>query len=1296
MPQVYVHVKPGDLDGSGALISGQSVNLNLSGDLVNQGSIAGRDVVSITAENVKNLGGRITGGDVAVRARTDLDNLGGIIDANNSLSAMAGRDLNVTTTTRSNSNAQGSITNVSRIAGLYVTAPSGGTLVASAGRDLTLAGAQIGNASTGGQTVVAAARDLNLGTVNTSSSQSLAWNSKNWRKDSTQQEVGSSIQTSGDLRLSAGNDLNARGASVTSEQGALVATAGNNVNLTSAQTTRDVDEAHQFKGSSSWFSKKTITTRNTLSETTTQGTTFSGNTTYVQAGNDINVTGSNVVSTVVTALLAKNDINVEGVANTTSQTHFTQTKQSGLLGTGGIGFTIGSRQTKDTTVDTQVVHEGSTIGSVSGNVVMSAGRDVSVKGSDVLAGQDIAMVGRNVNIEAVQDMAGHQETHEVKQSGLTVALKSAITDTVQAVYQSAKSAKEAPDNRLTALYAAKAGATLLANSDAMGKEYAAVSNGDAGSVSIQLSIGSSQSKSATDARASYAHGSQILGGGNVSIVAAGDKDASGQLKDGTGNLTAIGSNIKGQNVTLDAANDLLLKSAQNTSSQQSTNSNSGWSAGVGLSLGKQTGITFSASGYMGKGSANGQSMQQVNTNVEAGDTLTVRSGRDAKLDGAQAVGQRVVADIGRDLTIRSEQDTMQYHADQKQVSAGASFTYGTGGGSANISANWSKGDADYASVNRQSGLFGGEGGYNVQVGNHTQLDGGAIASTASADRNSFSTNSLSYTDISNHKEASASAGGVSMGSDMMSNPTYSLGKSALGGLLANAGKSTSDSSTTHAVIGNGTLNIRGDDKQSGQTIRRDINGATRALTQDDIGALQDSVNRRSEAGKVLTDVLTTLADDGIKKFLNPQAYKVFCIQQPCTNDQVANNQRVAERKEQLATEHPDWSGSKVEQQAIADVSDSLNNPNRNLSAEAVNRVAQGEQGLDSDLSGKEGQLKVNNIQTVPITVEDLAKLSDDEKKNSTVFSNGIFNDKDRAAQLALQMTPTSDDKTEIQKTGETTSNPTYLVHTDKASNVIGELIVAGIEKGAEVFGITTPAANLKASLDAELALSRNANGTANLTDGKPNYSNPIYDVGHSRGTMTQTDTMRELAQRGLTGVFITVIANNPAAEQTRLEGVTAVVTDKAPSFWAPPNDPVAVGVGGYKGSLNWTDISQMQGTSYSVHSCGGAAAVGCVPTNVNTNTLFSYTGLNVDTMNQNRQATTVQNLNNWLATPQPVNVPSMNLNTLQNNQNERNWQLQQVPSVSVPQINSTTPAGSVDTRLNQLDQLRQQLGATGG
>ena len=39
-PQLYVRVKPGDLDGSGSLISGDSINMNLTGDLNNSGTIA--------------------------------------------------------------------------------------------------------------------------------------------------------------------------------------------------------------------------------------------------------------------------------------------------------------------------------------------------------------------------------------------------------------------------------------------------------------------------------------------------------------------------------------------------------------------------------------------------------------------------------------------------------------------------------------------------------------------------------------------------------------------------------------------------------------------------------------------------------------------------------------------------------------------------------------------------------------------------------------------------------------------------------------------------------------------------------------------------------------------------------------------------------------------------------------------------------------------------------------------------------------------------------------------------------
>jgi filamentous hemagglutinin len=55
-------------DGSGALLAGKDVNLNLSCDLSNSGTIAGRNVVSITAENINNLGGKLSADKLALNA----------------------------------------------------------------------------------------------------------------------------------------------------------------------------------------------------------------------------------------------------------------------------------------------------------------------------------------------------------------------------------------------------------------------------------------------------------------------------------------------------------------------------------------------------------------------------------------------------------------------------------------------------------------------------------------------------------------------------------------------------------------------------------------------------------------------------------------------------------------------------------------------------------------------------------------------------------------------------------------------------------------------------------------------------------------------------------------------------------------------------------------------------------------------------------------------------------------------------------------------------------------------------
>src|SRR5690606_22628498 len=54
VPQVYLRVLPGDLDNNGALLAGAAVDISLRGDLVNSGSIAGRQLVSIEAGNISN------------------------------------------------------------------------------------------------------------------------------------------------------------------------------------------------------------------------------------------------------------------------------------------------------------------------------------------------------------------------------------------------------------------------------------------------------------------------------------------------------------------------------------------------------------------------------------------------------------------------------------------------------------------------------------------------------------------------------------------------------------------------------------------------------------------------------------------------------------------------------------------------------------------------------------------------------------------------------------------------------------------------------------------------------------------------------------------------------------------------------------------------------------------------------------------------------------------------------------------------------------------------------------------
>ncbi|MEX3956601.1 hemagglutinin repeat-containing protein [Trinickia sp. EG282A] len=862
VPQVYVLVKQGDIDGTGALISGQTVDLKLSKDLVNQGTIAGRDVLSLTAENVKNLGGRISGSHVAVKAKTDLLNLGGTIDAANSLSAIAGRDLKSVSTTNSNANGQGTITNISRVAGLYVTDPSGGTLVAAAGRDLTLAGSHIGNASTDGQTVIAAGRDLNLTTIDTSSSHSLKWDANNWRKDSTHRELGASIQTVGDLRLSAGRDLNARGASVTSEQGALIATAENDINLTSSKTTHNVDEAHQHKGKSSWFSSKTISTRNTLSETMHQGTTFSGDTVHLQAGHDINLKGSNVVSTHGTSLFALHDVNIEAAINSATERHHRDERKTGLFGTGGIGFTIGTQQHSQDNRNSRATASASVVGSTNGNVAIVAGNHYRQVGSHVLAPQgDIDIQAKKVDILAAEEISHSAQETRFKQSGLTVAVTAPVVAAIQTAGQMKHAAGETSDMRLKLLAGATTG---LAGKNAADAAKADPKSG--GGVSASITVGGSKSQSKTTEDTVRVAGSKVLAGGGVRIRATGAGEDS--------KMTVQGSDIEGGgDVHLKADGAIALLAAKNAVEMH--RSSSSMSGGVGVAVsgnsnGASFGVTANASASRGKG--DGTDVMWTNTHVSAGKKFKLESGGDTTLRGAVVGGRQVLADVGGNLTIESLQDTSTYQSKDESVSGSVTVGYGVSG-----SANYGqqKMDSDFASVTEQSGIKAGDGGFQINVKGDTHLNGGVITSTerAIADGlNSLTTATLTTSDIQNRAEYSASGfalgGGYSSDGGGMS-PRGGKGNSTAGGVGTNQqgqattggdkvpgtdlprsgnwsaappvvmGASGDGSSTTVSGISGGAIHITDEAKQqalTGKSAEETVASVNRAVTTERDGA----------------------------------------------------------------------------------------------------------------------------------------------------------------------------------------------------------------------------------------------------------------------------------------------------------------------------------------------------------------------------------------------------------------------------------------------------------------------------
>ncbi|MFC7369822.1 hemagglutinin repeat-containing protein, partial [Vreelandella zhaodongensis] len=843
MPKVYLAPRKGDLAANGellgghngTLISARDIDLALSGDLNNSGTIAGRNMVDISAQNLNNSG-RIQGDIALIDARQDISIDGGSIAATTGMALQAGRDINIASTLHSATNEVDgntfSLQGIDRMAGLYVNGEAG-NLLASAGGAINLTAAELHNIGSG-VTQLIAGSDINLDTLEVGQRRELNWDANNYHHQSHSEEIGSVITGGGAVSLTAGQDINLRAATVDA-QGALALNAiGGDITLQAGQRTDSLAEGRQTR-SSGLFSSRTRTTRTSSINTQALASELGGQTVTMTSGQDIHLSGANVLADQDLGIHAGGNLTLDAEQTTLSDSHFSHSKRSGLF-SGGLGINLGSQRQESDAQSTATFVAPTTVGSIGGNVILSAGDTYTQIGSDVLAPSGDILIGANtVNILEGRETRSSQAEQRFKQSGLSLSLSSPVIDSGQRLQGQAQAAGDTQSPRMQALAAAN---SALAVKDIQRQ----ITNGNATDLSLNISLGSSQSRSDSEASSNTARGSTITAGGNLAIHALGQGE-------GEGSLTVQGSQLEaGDQLQLNAAEDIhLLASADAISQHDRHNSSSG---SIGLGIGTN-GIALNLDASRAKGHGNGDSTFFNNTQLSAGNQVILTSGGDTALKGAVVSAPQIATNIGGDLTIESLQDTATHN--ERHQSSGGSLSVpliGVGQPTASLNASRTKLNSDFQSVNEQSGLRAGDGGFQVNVGGITKLTGGAITSTQTAideDLNTFTTagqsasealesGALTLSDIGNSASYDAESISVGLSSGGNDSGESSTGLSGIG-----TGRDDGDaSSTTQSAISGlaGNQDARTGDADTGiapifdaESVRKDVEAQT-TITQE--------------------------------------------------------------------------------------------------------------------------------------------------------------------------------------------------------------------------------------------------------------------------------------------------------------------------------------------------------------------------------------------------------------------------------------------------------------------------------
>ncbi|WFS63380.1 hemagglutinin repeat-containing protein [Pseudodesulfovibrio thermohalotolerans] len=331
--------------------------------------------------------------------------------------------------------------------------------------------------------------------------------------------------------------------------------------------------------------------------------------------------------------------------------------------------------------------------------------------------------------------------------GLKLAAKQSVTTAIRTLAQTPENVTSG-EGGIGAQAASAASGALQAVSAAQ-----QISNPSA---SVSATVGLSMSESSFSSDSATSVPSTITAGRDVALDAGQD-------------LTVEGGRVQAaEDVSLTAGEDVTVASAAN--SRQTLSSSSSVSAGVGIGA-TVSAVNGTAAGLQVSGSASGSDADyradsNTNAQVAAGQDLTVQSGQDTTVAGANLEGNTVNMDVGGDLVVASRQDTSESKSSNWNV--GGSATLGMGASMAadaadtvglnptdstgdSASVGMGKGTGSSAWVHNQTSIIGKEQ-VDIRVEDNTHVEGAVIA--AENGNLKLDTDTLTYNDIYDHDKAS--------------------------------------------------------------------------------------------------------------------------------------------------------------------------------------------------------------------------------------------------------------------------------------------------------------------------------------------------------------------------------------------------------------------------------------------------------------------------------------------------------------------------------------------------------------